>query len=90
MKLLKTLIFSLGILFSAQAYADMMCVITPAHDNPFFKAEADIAQETGEALGYDVLSLDQLSRYWMALYVILFNMYSLLVSDRCTPNGLKS
>ena len=61
MKLLKTLIFSLGILFSAQAYADghsMMCVITPAHDNPFFKAEADIAQETGEALGYEVLSLD--------------------------------
>ena len=61
MKLLKTLIFSLGMLISAQAYADghsMMCVITPAHDNPFFKAEADIAQETGEALGYDVLSLD--------------------------------
>ena len=49
MKLLKTLIFSLGILFSANAYADLMCVITPAHDNPFFKAEADIAQETGEA-----------------------------------------
>ena len=58
MKLLKTLVFSLGILFSAHAYADLMCVITPAHDNPFFKAEADIAQETGEALGYDVLSLD--------------------------------
>ena len=58
MKILKTLIFSFGILFSAQAYADLMCVITPAHDNPFFKAEADIAQETGEALGYDVLSLD--------------------------------
>ena len=32
--------------------------ITPAHDNPFFKAEADIAEETGKALGYDVLSLD--------------------------------
>ena len=58
MKLLKTLIFSFGIRFSAPAYADLMCVITPAHDNPFFKAEADIAQETGEALGYDVLSLD--------------------------------
>ena len=58
MKLLKTLLFSFGILFSAHAYADLMCVITPAHDNPFFKAEADIAQETGEALGYDVLSLD--------------------------------
>ena len=27
-------------------------------DNPFFKAEADIAEETGKALGYDVLSLD--------------------------------
>ena len=58
MKLLKTIVFSVGILFSAQAYAALMCVITPAHDNPFFKAEADIAQETGEALGYDVLSLD--------------------------------
>ncbi len=58
MKLIKTLVFSFGILFSAHAYADLMCVITPAHDNPFFKAEADIAQETGEALGYDVLSLD--------------------------------
>ena len=46
MKLLKTIVFSVGILFSAQAYADLMCVITPAHDNPFFKAEADIAQET--------------------------------------------
>ena len=52
------MVFSFGILFSAHAYADLMCVITPAHDNPFFKAEADIAQETGEALGYDVLSLD--------------------------------
>ncbi len=58
MKLLKSIIFSFAILFSAQALADLMCVITPAHDNPFFKAEADIAEETGKALGYDVLSLD--------------------------------
>jgi len=58
MKLLKSIIFSVVFLFSAQAFADMMCVITPAHDNPFFKAEADIAEETGKALGYDVLSLD--------------------------------
>ncbi len=58
MKFLKTLIFSFTLLFSVQALADLMCVITPAHDNPFFKAEADIAEETGKALGYDVLSLD--------------------------------
>ena len=52
-------IFSLSLLFVGNAaYADLMCVITPAHDNPFFKAEADIAEETGKALGYDVLSLD--------------------------------
>ena len=58
MKFLKTLIFSFTLLFSVQALADLMCVITPAHDNPFLKAEADIAEETGKALGYDVLSLD--------------------------------
>ncbi len=40
MKFLKTLIFSFTLLFSVQALADLMCVITPAHDNPFFKAEA--------------------------------------------------
>ena len=58
MKFLKLILVSFVLVFSVQAYAAMMCVITPAHDNPFFKAEADIAQETGEALGYDVLSLD--------------------------------
>ena len=58
MKLFKSILFSFVLFFSAQAYADLMCVITPAHDNPFFKAEADIAEETGKALGYDVLSLD--------------------------------
>jgi len=58
MKYLKTLVFSFTLLFASSAFADLMCVITPAHDNPFFKAEADIAEETGKALGYDVLSLD--------------------------------
>ncbi len=58
MKYLKTLVFSFTLLFASTAFADLMCVITPAHDNPFFKAEADIAEETGKALGYDVLSLD--------------------------------
>ena len=58
MKFFKSILFSFELFFSASAFADMMCVITPAHDNPFFKAEADIAEETGIALGYDVLSLD--------------------------------
>jgi erythritol transport system substrate-binding protein len=58
MKFLKFVLVSFVLGFSVQAYAAMMCVITPAHDNPFFKAEADIAEETGKALGYDVLSLD--------------------------------
>jgi len=57
MKSLKLIFFAMFFASSA-ALADMMCVITPAHDNPFFKAEADIAEETGKALGYDVLSLD--------------------------------
>ena len=48
MKLFKSILFSFALFFSAQAFADMMCVITPAHDNPFFKAEADIAEETGK------------------------------------------
>ncbi|PPR51515.1 MAG: hypothetical protein CFH20_00581, partial [Alphaproteobacteria bacterium MarineAlpha5_Bin10] len=55
MKSLKLIFFAMFFASSA-ALADMMCVITPAHDNPFFKAEADIAEETGKALGYDVLS----------------------------------
>ena len=58
MKSLKLVLFSFTLFFASNALADMMCVITPAHDNPFFKAEADIAEETGKALGYDVLSLD--------------------------------
>ena len=58
MKFINYFIFSLSLLFVGNALAALMCVITPAHDNPFFKAEADIAEETGKALGYDVLSLD--------------------------------
>ncbi len=58
MKSLKVFLFSFTLFFASGALANMMCVITPAHDNPFFKAEADIAEETAKALGYDVLSLD--------------------------------
>ena len=31
----------------------LIAIITPAHDNPFFKAEADAAQAAAEALGYE-------------------------------------
>lgn len=41
---------------SAQA-ADLIAIITPSHDNPFFKAEADGAETKAKALGYDVISL---------------------------------
>ena len=60
MKSLKLVLFSFTLFIASNALADMMCVITPAHDNPFFKAEADIAEETGKALGYDVLSLSEM------------------------------
>jgi erythritol transport system substrate-binding protein len=32
-----------------------MAIITPSHDNPFFKAEADAAAARARALGYEVL-----------------------------------
>jgi len=37
--------------------ADLIAVITPSHDNPFFKAEAEGAEARAKALGYDVISL---------------------------------
>ena len=36
---------------------ELVVIITPSHDNPFFKAEADIAQARAEALGYTTLVL---------------------------------
>src|SRR5512145_1109453 len=41
----------------AQDSAPLIVIITPSHDNPFFKAEADIAQARAEALGYETLVL---------------------------------
>ncbi len=35
----------------------LIAIITPGHDNPFFKAEADSAQAAAEELGYDTLVL---------------------------------
>ena len=37
--------------------ADLIAIITPAHDNPFFKAEAAGAEAKAKELGYDVLSV---------------------------------
>jgi erythritol transport system substrate-binding protein len=39
---------------SAQA-ADLIAIITPSHDNPFFKAEAQGAEAKAKELGYEVL-----------------------------------
>ncbi len=40
----------------AQA-ADLIAIITPSHDNPFFKAEADGAAKRAKALGYETIVL---------------------------------
>ena len=45
-------------MFAGSAYAaDLIAVITPSHDNPFFKAEAEGAEAKAKQLGYDVISL---------------------------------
>jgi erythritol transport system substrate-binding protein len=36
---------------------ELVVIITPSHDNPFFKAAADIAQARAEELGYETLVL---------------------------------
>jgi erythritol transport system substrate-binding protein len=49
-------VFAFALGASAQA-ADLIAIITPSHDNPFFKAEADGAKAKAEALGYETLVL---------------------------------
>jgi len=46
----------LGTAGVAQA-ANLIAIITPSHDNPFFKAEADTANARAKALGYDTIVL---------------------------------
>jgi erythritol transport system substrate-binding protein len=41
---------------AAQA-AGLIAIITPSHDNPFFKAEADTADARAKALGYETIVL---------------------------------
>ena len=49
-------LFASAALFISSAYAaDLIAIITPSHDNPFFKAEADGAEAKAKELGYDVL-----------------------------------
>ncbi|SOC02463.1 D-ribose ABC transporter substrate-binding protein [Rhodobacter maris] len=46
-----------GIMPSFAAAADTIAIITPSHDNPFFKAEADGAAAKAKELGYDTMVL---------------------------------
>jgi erythritol transport system substrate-binding protein len=50
---------ALSALFAASAAQakDLIAIITPSFDNPFFKAEADGAKARAEALGYDTIVL---------------------------------
>lgn len=46
---------SLLMLGTAFAQKGLIAIITPPHDNPFFKAEADAAQARAQELGYETL-----------------------------------
>jgi len=55
MKNILVLLFTLlGLAF---AQSNLIVIITPSHDNPFFKAEADAAEARAKELGYDTLVL---------------------------------
>ena len=41
----------------ASGSGKLIAIITPSHDNPFFKAEADAADAQAKELGYDTLIL---------------------------------
>lgn len=52
------LILGFGLAATATATAkDLIAIITPSHDNPFFKAEAQGAEARAKELGYDTLVL---------------------------------
>ena len=56
--LLAGVTFSGPVLLTGAAQAkDLIAIITPSFDNPFFKAEADGAKARAEALGYDTIVL---------------------------------
>ncbi len=49
--------FSVSAPALAQDGEGLIVIITPSHDNPFFKAEADSADAAAQALGYETLVL---------------------------------
>ena len=51
------MLVSAAMIGSSSYAAGLIAIITPSHDNPFFKAEAEGAEAKAKALGYDVLSL---------------------------------
>ena len=56
--IMASLAFFAGSTGTAQVQAQegqIIAIITPPHDNPFFSTEADVAVETAEALGYETL-----------------------------------
>ena len=55
-RMFAALALALGLSAAAQA-KDLIAVITPSHDNPFFKAEAVGAEARAKALGYDTIVL---------------------------------
>jgi erythritol transport system substrate-binding protein len=59
-QLLVGMAFAAAMALNASASAsakDLIAIITPSHDNPFFKAEAEGADTKAKALGYDTLVL---------------------------------
>jgi erythritol transport system substrate-binding protein len=55
-KILISALFGLSVAFSGGASASgLIAIITPSHDNPFFKSEAMGAKAKAEALGYTTL-----------------------------------
>ncbi len=50
-------VLGMGVIPAVAQSAGLIVIITPPHDNPFFKAEADSAQAAAEALGYSTLVL---------------------------------
>lgn len=56
-KLIRKTLLALSVMVSGIAYADngLIAIITPSHDNPFFKSEALGAQERAKELGYTTL-----------------------------------
>lgn len=55
-KILTSTLAALAIGFSGYSYAGgLIAIITPSHDNPFFKSEAEGAKAKAEELGYETL-----------------------------------